>query len=65
MESIPRMRKIKEAYKEIKTADPATELTATGFRRLVISGKIPSVKVGNIYLVNMDIVKRFLGGETT
>ena len=54
------MRTIKEAYIELKQADEHTAVTQTGQRRLVNEGKIPSVKVGNKTLVDMDNVYTFL-----
>ena len=46
----------------MKEADPETELTQTGFRRLVTTGQIESVKVGRKYLVNIDRLQEFLSG---
>lgn len=59
-----RMRGIEQAYKELKAADPETELTLTGFRRLVTTGQIQSVKVGAKYLINLDVLEAFLSGGT-
>lgn len=57
-----RMRGIEQAYKMLLEDDPKTELTLTGFRRLVRTGVIASVKVGNKYLVNYDWVLQYLSG---
>lgn len=59
-----RMRGIDQAYNELKAADPETELTLTGFRRLVTTGQIQSVKVGAKYLINLDVLEAFLSGGT-
>ena len=59
-----RMRGIDAAYDFLKAADPETELTPTGFRRLVVTGQIQSVKVGTKYLVNLDKLEEFLAGGT-
>lgn len=59
-----RMRGIDAAYEILKAADPETELTYTGFRRLVTTGQIQSVKVGAKYLVNLDKLEEFLAGGT-
>lgn len=56
---IPRMRGIAEAVKEIRAADPKTAVSEYTLRRLVKTNKIPSVKVGARYLVNMDIVAKY------
>lgn len=53
------MRLIKEAYAEIKEADPYTAITPTGFRRLVLDGRIPSIMIGNKRLVSMEDVEGF------
>lgn len=54
-----KMRLISEAFAEIKEADPNTAITMTGFRRLVLDGKIPSVSIGKKRLVDMQNVEHF------
>lgn len=44
----------------VKTSGRTHGVTQTGLRRLVNEGKIPSVKVGNKTLVDMDNVYTFL-----
>ena len=61
----PRMRGIKEAIEEIKTADPATALTVTALRRLILTHEIPSVRAGRKYLINMDILNEYLYTSTS
>lgn len=58
-----RMRLIKEAAAELKERDPKTAITEYALRRMVKSGELPSVCAGNRYLVNMDVLERFLQGE--
>lgn len=41
----PRMRTIPKAYEEIKKIDPDTSISMRLLRKLVNSGKIPTVKV--------------------
>lgn len=60
---MPRMRTIDEAYSYIKTKDPDSALRKYALRCIVIEGTIPSVKVGNKYLVNLDTLEAFLAGE--
>ncbi len=60
----PRMRGIKEAMEEIKAADPKTALTEYALRRLVLSGGLPSVRLGIKYLVNMDVLTEYLYSGT-
>ena len=55
----PRMRTIKEAYTELKTKDPKTALSEYALRRMIKTGQIPSVTVGNRYLVNMELVENY------
>ncbi len=50
----PRMRTIDAAIKELKQDDPSCALTRHALRRMVISKRVPSVQVGNKYLVNLD-----------
>ena len=58
-----KMRTIEAAAAEVKQTDPNTALTKTALRRLVISGTIPSVRVGTKYLVALENVESFLTGE--
>lgn len=55
-----RIRMMKEAYEELKKADPGTAITQSYIRRLVISGVIPSIRVGNRYLINMEDLEEYL-----
>jgi len=57
---MPRMRLIKEAYKEIKSKDPDSAITMNYIRKLIVGGTVPSRKAGNKYLVNMDILENYL-----
>ena len=43
---LPQMRTIKEAVAEFHAADPATAITETYLRRLVVTGQVPHVKAG-------------------
>ena len=61
--SMPRMRTIPEAMKEIQTADPHTALTLTALRRAVKQGKIPFIEVCSKKLLNMDDVYAFMTGS--
>lgn len=53
------MRTIDEAYYTIKESDPNTALTKTGLRKLVVSGEIPSVRVGKKYLVAIENISKW------
>ncbi|MBQ8524381.1 MAG: DNA-binding protein [Clostridia bacterium] len=61
----PRMRTIKEAYSEIKAADPSTAITPHAIRRLLLDGKIPYITAGKKYLVNLDTLQSYLANPAT
>lgn len=60
--NIPRMRTIDGAMAEIRQADPNSNLTRRALQRMVYSGEIPSVKIGNKNLLNLDFLIDFLSG---
>lgn len=60
----PRMRGIKQAIEEMKANDPNTALTERALRRLVLTGEVPSVRIGAKYLINMDILENYLFSGT-
>jgi excisionase family DNA binding protein len=49
----------------IKIGDPNTCITEHLIRQLIISGTVPSVKVGNKYLVNVDLLLEYLANPQT
>lgn len=53
--TVPKMRTIPEAYKELKAADPNTAYTLRALRAAVNRGEIPVVPVGSKRLINMDL----------
>lgn len=61
---LPRMRTIDQAAAWLQENDPGTAFTKTALRRLVVSGKLPSVRVGQKYLVNLDTIEDYLLGQT-
>lgn len=60
---MPRMRTISEAAKYIREADPETAFTETALRRLIVTGAVPSVRVGVKYLIDLDALEAFLAGD--
>ncbi len=62
----PRMRTFETGFAEIKATDPNTGLTKTALRRIVVSGAIPSVRIGTgskpTYLFNLDDLYAYLNG---
>lgn len=55
-------RTIDQLADYLKAADPETTLTKTALRRLVTTGVIPSVRVGQKFLVTVEAVDAFLAG---
>lgn len=60
---MPKMRTIAEAARHIQAVDPETSLTETALRRLVVTGALPSVKVGVKYLLDLHALEDFLAGR--
>ena len=60
--SLPRMRGLSEAVKELKEQDPKTALTEHALRIMVKSGVLPCIRAGNKYLINMAVLERYLSG---
>lgn len=60
---LPRMRTIEQAAAWIAGIDPETAFTKTALRRMVVTGQLPSVRVGQKYLVNLDTIENFLSCE--
>lgn len=58
--ALPRMRGIKEAVQEIRSADPQTAITEHFLRGLIKTKTIPCVLAGTKQLVNMDILESYL-----
>lgn len=56
------MRTIDQIAQFIRDKDPETALTKTAIRRLVVTGAIPSVRVGQKYLVSLEAVDNYLAG---
>ena len=51
-----RMRTRDNAIKMIREIDPETALTRTGLDSLIRSAKLPTTKIGNKILVNVDLL---------
>lgn len=57
---LPKIRTLDEAIRELKESDPRTCVTRHFLWSSVRSGKLPSIKAGGKYLVNMDTLTAFL-----
>ncbi len=55
-----KMRTIEQAAAYVRVQDPDTALTKTAIRRLVVTGKLPSVRVGQKYLVALENLDAYL-----
>ena len=55
-----KMRTINEAHAELLAIDPSCCLTKTALRRLLVTGAVPSVRVGQKYLVSMEALEHYL-----
>lgn len=62
--NMSRMRTINQAIDYIHECDNKTALTKYALRRLIANGTIPSIQVGNKYLINLDILDVFLASTT-
>ena len=57
-----RMRTIEQAAAWLMESDPETALTKTALRRLVVTGQLPSVRVGQKYLIALETLDDYLAG---
>ncbi len=53
-------RTIQQAYECIKGMDADTAITQHALRKLVVSGQLPSMRVGKKYLIDMEMLSDFL-----
>ena len=58
-----RMRSVREAYREIKAADPNSGICLTTLYRLVADGTIPFTPMGRKYLIDLDRLEEYLSGQ--
>ena len=60
---LPRMRTIDQAAAWLQENDPDTAFTKTALRRRVVTGQLKATRVGQKYLVNLDVLESFLMGS--
>ena len=58
------IRTINKAYEELKARDPETSITKNLLREMVKQEIIPSVRAGNRYLVDVDVIEQFFENTT-
>ena len=56
----PRMRTIPKAYKKL---DSETSFSMRALRRMCADKEIPTIKIGNKTLLNLDVLIQTLSGE--
>lgn len=59
------IRTIDQAWQTLKENDPETAISKVALRRLVISGEIPSRKVGVKYLIDLQDVRNYFSGRAS
>ena len=57
------VRTIEEAINYLNSQDEGNCLTKHALRKLVITHRLPSVRVGSKYLINMQTLESYLKGE--
>ena len=57
------VRTIRGAVNELRKNDPDSSVTEYAIRSWIKSGALPAVKNGNKYLLDMDVVRKFLAGN--
>lgn len=58
--TMPRMRSLPEAMREIKMQDPQTSITLRALRSWSADGTLPTIRVGVKRLIDMDKLLDFL-----
>lgn len=58
-----KFRTMATAYEEILEMDPNTAITKWAIRRAVTEGHVPSRRVGNKYLVNLETLLDYFNAE--
>lgn len=58
-----KVRSLKSALIYIKSLDSGTAISENAIRKLVVSGTVPSIRVGKKYLVNVDYLVNYFEGR--
>jgi len=63
-----RVRTIPQLYEELKRMDPDSAMTYATLRRLIVTGKIPSVRTSDKpngkYLVTVEALEAYMNGSS-
>ncbi len=58
-----RVRTLKEAHNIIKAEDSGSSISYTLIRRLVLTGKIPTIKSGKKRLIDVDVLIKYINNS--
>ena len=58
-------RTIQQAYECIKAQDADTAITYHALRQLVVSGQIPSMRIGKKYVIDLDVLSTFMVAQVS
>ena len=58
-------RTIQQAFECIKALDAGTAITYHALRQLVVSGRIPSMRIGKKYVIDLDVLSAFMGAQVS
>ena len=58
-------RTIQQAYECIKALDADTAITYHALRQLVVSGQIPSMRIGKKYVIDLDVLSACIGAKVS
>lgn len=58
-------RTIQQAFESIKRLDADTAITHHALRQLVVSGQMPSMRVGKKYLIDLDALAGLLNAQVS
>jgi len=60
-----RMRLIKSTVREIHKMDPQSYINEHYVRQLILSGRVPFIRAGNRYLINLDYFIEYLASASS
>jgi hypothetical protein len=58
-----RVRTLKEAHNIIKAEDSGSSISYTLIRRLVLTGKVPTMKSGKKRLIDVDVLIKYINNS--
>ena len=58
-------RTIQQAFESIKAFDAGTAITYHALRQMVVSGQMPSMRIGKKYLIDLDVLTSLLNAQVS